>query len=136
MSNRKFTQEEMDILRANKYTYGVIPTIISFTTEFKQEFWYRLQQGKRGYDIVRELGYDPEMLGATRIEGIKQIVRQQAKAGTFKQGNDAVINSKRPDYSMLTDHQKINALEHEILYLRQEIEFLKKIQKSGNRKDM
>jgi len=76
------------------------------------------------------------MLGATRIEGIKQIVKRQAKAGYFKQGNDAVINSKHPDYSMLTDHQKINALEHEVLYLRQEIEFLKKIQKSGNRKDM
>lgn len=136
MSKRKFTPEEMDILRANKYTYGVIPTIISFTTEFKQEFWYRLQQGKRGYDIVRELGYDPEMLGATCIEGIKQIVKRQAKEGTFKQGNDAVINSKHPDYSMLTDHQKINALEHEVLYLRQEIEFLKKIQKFGNRKDM
>ena len=136
MSNRKFTQEEMDILRANKYTYGVIPTVISFTAEFKQEFWYRLQQGKRGCDIVRELGYDPEMLGETRIQGIKQIVRSQAKAGAFKQGNDAVINNKHPDYSMLSEHQKIYALEREVLYLRQEIEFLKKIQKSDNRKDV
>lgn len=136
MSNRKFTQEDMDILKANKYTYGVIPTIISFTSEFKQEFWYRLQQGKRACDIVKELGYDPEMLGHTRIQGIKQIVRSQAKAGAFKQGNDAVINSKHPDYSMLTEHQKIHALEHEVLYLRQEIEFLKKIQKSGNQKNM
>lgn len=136
MSNRKFTQEEMNILKANKYTYGVIPTIISFTSEFKQEFWYRLQQGKRGCEIVKELGYDPEMLGATRIEGIKQIVRRQAKAGAFKQGNDAVINSKHPDYSLLTDHQKINALEHEVLYLRQEVEFLKKIQKPGTQKEV
>lgn len=136
MSNRKFTQEEMNILRANKYTYGVIPTVISFTSEFKQEFWYRLQQGKRGCDIVRELGYDPEMLGETRIQGIKQTVRSQAKSGVFKQGNDAVINTKRPDYSMLSDHQKIHALEREVLYLRQEIEFLKKIQKSNNRKDV
>ena len=69
-------------------------------------------------------------------KGIKQIVRSQAKAGAFKQGNDAVINNKHPNYSMLSEHQKIYALEREVLYLRQEIEFLKKIQKSNNRKDV
>ena len=77
MSNRKFTQEEMDILRANKYTYGVIPTVISFTAEFKQEFWYRLQQGKRGCDIVRELdttlkcSVKPEYRELNKLLGLK-----------------------------------------------------------------
>ena len=60
MSSRAFTQEEMDTLRSNKYTYSVSPNTISFTIEFKKEFWKRYQSGQSPREIVKALGYDVE----------------------------------------------------------------------------
>lgn len=74
MSARSFTKEEMVLLRQNKYTYSVTPNTISFTIEFKKEFWKRYQAGQRPRDIVEALGYDFQMLGDTRVSGIQSTI--------------------------------------------------------------
>ena len=61
MSSRSFTKEEMAILKENKYTYSVSPNTISFTIEFKKEFWKRYQAGERPREIVEALGYNYKM---------------------------------------------------------------------------
>ena len=78
MSARSFTKEEMEILRENKYTYSISPNTISFTIEFKKEFWKRYQAGERPRDIVEALGYDYQMLGESRISGLQGMIRKQA----------------------------------------------------------
>ena len=55
MSIRSFTKEEQVLLRENKYTYSVSANTISFTIEFKKEFWKRYQTGQRPRQIVEEL---------------------------------------------------------------------------------
>ena len=63
MSSRSFTKEEQAILKENRYTYNVSANTISFTIEFKKEFWKRYQSGERPKDIVEALGYDYSLLG-------------------------------------------------------------------------
>lgn len=128
MSSRAFTQEEMDTLRSNKYTYSVSPNTISFTIEFKKEFWKRYQSGQSPREIVKALGYDDQMLGSTRLWGLQGMIRKQANEGKFREGQHASYAiSNHPDYSSMPDDQKLFAMEHELYYLRQEMEFLKKI---------
>jgi len=128
MSKRSFTQEEIDTLRSNKYTYSVSPNTISFTTEFKKEFWKRYLTGHSPREIVKALGYDDQMLGTTRISGLQVMIKKQAKEGKFREGQHASYAvSNHPDYSCMPDDQKLYAMEHELYYIRQEMEFLKKI---------
>ena len=49
MSSRSFTKEEQAILKENRYTYNVSANTISFTIEFKKEFWKRYQSGERHF---------------------------------------------------------------------------------------
>ena len=128
MSKRSFTKEEMAILKANKYTYSVSPNTISFTIEFKKEFWKRYQTGELPREIVQALGYDYQMLGETRVSGLQGMIRKQAIEGNFREGqHTSYAVSNHPDYSSMPNDQKLHAMEHELYYLRHEMEFLKKI---------
>ena len=128
MSSRSFTEEEMAILKENKYTYSVSPNTISFTIEFKKEFWKRYQSGERPREIVEALGYDYQMLGETRVSGLQGMIKKQALEGNFREGpHTSYAIKNHPDYSSMPDNQKLHAMEHELYYLRHEIEFLKKI---------
>lgn len=130
MSIRSFTKEEQAILRENKYTYSVSANTISFTIEFKKEFWKRYQAGQRPRHIVEELGYDYQMLGESRVSGLQGMIRKQAQEGNFREGqHTSYAVSNHPDYSSMSDDQKLHAMEHELYYLRHEMEFLKKILK-------
>jgi hypothetical protein len=131
MSKRDFTKEEIEELRANPYTFSVSPRTIYFTVEFKRQFWKRMNSGIKPYQIVLDLGYDPEVLGIARIEGIRQIVRKQGKEGNFREGQSGLM-ATHPDYSRIPQNQKMLAMETELYYLRQELAFIKKILKTGN----
>ena len=128
MSARSFTKAEMEILRENKYTYSISPNTISFTIEFKKEFWKRYQAGERPRDIVEALGYDYQMLGESRISGLQGMIRKQARENNFREGqHKSYAVSNHPDYSTMKKKKKLYAMEHELYYLRHEMEFLKKI---------
>lgn len=130
MSSRSFTEKEQDLLRQNKYTYSVSANTISFTIEFKKEFWRRYQAGERPKAIIEALGYDPQLLGEARISGLQGMIRKQAMEDNFREGQYQGSMSNHPDYSSMTDRQKLRAMEHEMYYLRKEMEFLKKILKA------
>ena len=131
MSKRDFNKEEIESLRLNPYTFSVSPKTIYFTIEFKKEFWKRMNSGIRPQQIILDLGFDPEVLGITRIEGLRQTVKKQGKEANFREGQLGLMTA-HPDYSKIPDNQKLLAMETELYYLRQELEFLKKILKVGN----
>ena len=39
MANKKFTEEEMNHLRASSYVLEVSPSIVHFSAQFKEKFW-------------------------------------------------------------------------------------------------
>lgn len=129
MKWKSFTPEEILTLRKNPYTLRVSEKTIAFTRVFKEQFWSGLQEGKSKFEILKEMGYDPEILGLSRVEGITYHIRKEAEEPEgFHEGRRT-----RAPYSLSTDSfaelQQAQALRHlqaEVLYLRQEIEFIKK----------
>ena len=134
MAKRPFTEKEIKKLKANPYTSRVTPNRIQFTAEFKEAFWAKYCSGKNATLALFELGYDPDILGTVRIEGILLHIRREARseigfhtgyACSRKPSSPYQEGSHSPD-------QSIVRLQNEVLYLRQELEFLKKIIKSDS----
>ncbi|MDO4651081.1 MAG: hypothetical protein Q4B26_20780 [Eubacteriales bacterium] len=130
MERNKFTKREIQLLKCNPYTYRVTEATIFFTTEFKQEFWRRYQEGETPRAIVEALGYDPDILGQYRINGLQINIKKQAERPEgFTQGKGRKKTLKSALYSVdeKPSEETIIKMQHELMYLRQEVEFLKKI---------
>ena len=135
MRRGPFTKEEQEILAANPYTLRVSEIQIYFTREFKEEFWKRYQAGDLPRKIITDLGYDPDMLGSSRISGIQSGIKNQAasKLG-FREGYPDRKKHRLEDVEENPTNDTVIKMQHEILYLRQEVEFLKKISSIKNSK--
>jgi len=124
MAIKKFTEEDMNHLRASPYVLDVSPSIVHFSAEFKELFWNSIQEGKEPRDIVIELGIDPEILGEYRVSGLKGMIRNEVQAGKgfrdLKTYGSYLIEYTDPN-------AKVKYLEQQLAYKDQEIDFLKKI---------
>ena len=126
--NNRFTQEQMDHLRVNHYVKSVSESTVRFTEEFKQYFYKKFKSGIPSFNIFKECGIDPEILGTSRIEGFCYTLNKYAKR---EEGfTDRRQNNFRhvPKTGNETLETRIKQLEHELAYTRQEVEFLKKLQ--------
>lgn len=124
MANKKFTEQEMGTLRNSKYVLDVSPSIVHFSAEFKKLFWEELSKGKLPRKIVSGLGIDPDILGESRVNGLKTMIGNEVKKGngsrdlnTYAQGCNGYLSAEN----------RIKYLEMQLAYKNQEIEFLKKI---------
>ena len=124
MANNKFTPEEMSILRKNKYVLDVSPSIVHFSAEFKQEFWDALMHGKLPREIVKNLGVDPEILGESRLSGLKTMIRNEVKKGNGFRDLNTYLQAGN---GYMSAENRIKYLEMQLAYKDQEIDFLKKI---------
>ncbi len=132
MAREPFTPEELEILRANPYTLKAEPGTIKFTYAFKVAFWEKYQANPHPAAILEELGYDPGMLGESRINGISQKIRNEARSkyGLQDTESNRTVDQLTPEErAVLTPEQIMNRMQDEIRYMRQELEFLKKISK-------
>ena len=140
MKWKSFSTEEIATLRSNPYTYKVTDRTIAFTVEFKEIFYTRLQEGITPSTIVSELGYDPEILGYSRIWGISQHVRAEADSGEgFHEGRGKQVKKATAvEISEMSNSRALIKMQNEINFLRQEMDFLKKImqadRQNGRRK--
>ena len=128
MARKKFTEEEMDLLRVSPYVLDVSPSIVHFSAEFKEKFWEGVMSKKELREIVVELGIDPDILGESRVNGLKTMIREEVRAGkgfrdlrTYGSYLDVYTNPEA----------KVKHLEQVLAYKDQEIEFLKKIVSLG-----
>lgn len=129
MSVRLFTSEELVKLRNNPYTYKATPAQLRFTAAFKELFWNEYNNGILPRKIIENCGYDPDMLGVSRINGILFHIRETASKGDVFTSENKPRCKKQAmsDGIPLTPDGRINRLEQEVTYLRKEVEFLKKI---------
>ena len=118
--NRKpfFTEEQIRILAENPYTRRVGEHSISFTPEFLRDVC-RMREAH---------GYDPDMIGTRRIYHLGEIIRGKT-ANDFP--DKRPVRSKVIGFDQKSDKRAMKQMQHEILYLRQEVEFLKKIMAAG-----
>ena len=134
---RKFTTEEVEILQQNPYTYTVTVNEIHFTAAFREYVWKRYQTGDSVLSIFRDAGYDPEMLGRSRLDGFLSKLRSDVKNGVGFIDGRRRKSRPRPsqtDYEGMPDKKAMRAMQHELAYLRQEVDFLKKIYALGDEK--
>jgi len=122
---KKFTDEEVHMLRDNPNTYCVSNSTLQFKKEFKQLIYDELSAGKRIREILYEHGYNPEILGDRRLHGIVFSVRKQhdSEAGI----HEGTVHSSHRTFSADTPEAELKELRGRVEFLEQEIEFLKKI---------
>lgn len=129
--NRRYSTEyEMEILRRNPYTYRVRQRQLLFTAEFKNIFWSRYQSGEDVQTIFESMGYNPLVIGYYRMYSVASNLRKVVDAereiteGYPKRTANAEGQAKAKDRK---ESQAVSAMQHEVTYLRQQVEFLKKI---------
>lgn len=115
MKKTKFTPEQVTELRQVPYTLAVTECTIRFTDAFKKDFWKLYIQGKTPAAIFRELGYNTDILGPSRISNF-----------AYKQVQ------KHLDADNQTSDQKFKNLESQIAALKCELNSLKKIMLMAN----
>ena len=126
---KKYTQKQIEELKANPYTLQVSDKRIFFTIEFKKVFWTKYQAGMSPRAIFKELNYNLDYFGQKQIDSIVQRVKKEALAGEFTEGYQRYKRMKIKEPELLNSEQVLQQMQHEMLYLRQEVEFLKKVLK-------
>ena len=126
----KFTQEQVEQLAANPFTLSVTVHRISFTLEFKNLFLSRYENGESVKDIFVALGYDPDVIGYNRMYSFSNRLLNQVEAGEPLTEGSARKPAEKPvntDYNTMPAQQSVASMQRELTYLRQQVEFLKKI---------
>lgn len=134
---KEYTAKEMKLLKANPYTFKITKNKLYFTIEFKEAFWVAYQAGMAPRKILNDFGYDLEIFGQKQIDSIVQSIKRQAQSEKgFSQGE----SRERRKKAEINISEKVNensksliqSILNEVKYLRQEVEFLKKITKKEN----
>jgi len=122
-----FTEEQQEELRKNPYINKVSDKSITYTTEFRELFANEYRAGKIPSQILTECGIDHQLLGKKRKDALVAMVKKcELRSDGFE--DIRKCNLGRPVTKDLTDAERISRLEHQIKYLKQENEFLKKIE--------
>lgn len=134
MKAQTFTDEEVKTLAKNKYTAFVSSLTIRFTLEFKEMFMLRRQEGVSARYIFKEAGYDPDVLGINRIQNFAKRVPKEASSpwGLHEGYHTRKKYPSDTDYEKMPPKEAMAGMQHEIQYLRQELEFIKKIIKADS----
>ena len=123
MSKVKFTPEQQQLLRNNPYTLRVSENVLNLSKEFKELFYREYLAGALPRDILQKYGFPPDVLGDRRIWGISHTIRKQfEETGKFRD-----VRAPGSPLTEVSPEDKIQQLEHQVSYLTQELEFLKKI---------
>ena len=134
---KEYTPKQIKKLEAKPYTLKVTKNKLYFTIKFKEDFWINYQAGNAPRKILSDLGYDLEYFGQKQIDSIVQRIKKEALSGNgFREGENRErrIPVKATNREELSSPQSIERMQNELLYLRQEVEFLKKIIMTNNSK--
>ena len=132
MSKKHFTEEQIYDLKENPCVERVSRLSVSFTEEFKRKTYGELLSGKAMWQIFKEHGIDTDALGPVRVMKFKQFVNDCAKRGDgFKNLRNTWQENKSNNEENVAK-KRVKSLENEVAYLRQVVEFLKKMQQADS----
>jgi hypothetical protein len=139
---KEFTPEEIEILRKNPNTWSVNKLRISLTKEAKERILELSDMGYSSQQCLRELGYDTTILGKSRCSSVVYNTQRDVRQGKQVHDGYAKRQPKRLSADEMEDlplnHESYIRMKNELVYLKQEVDFLKKISqlaKSGKRGD-
>ena len=133
-TRKKFSAADQELLRANPYTEKVTENQISFTLAFKEAFWRLSVEGCTGNMALRKLGYDPELLGFARVrrggkapEGIQPAPKSRMRISREQFG--------AAELEKMSRRESERRMQQEIVYLQQQMAFLKKLMRQPEETD-
>ena len=127
---KEYTQKQIKELEKNPYVFKATKHKLYYTAKFKEDFWVSYQAGNAPRKILTDFGFDLSMFGQKQIDSLVQHIKKQALSGDgFSEGENRRkrVAIKATNEIDLSSPQSIERMQNEILYLRQEVEFLKKI---------
>ena len=128
---KKYTKKQIKELKQNPCTLQVNEKRIFFTIEFKKAFWNKYQAGISPRAIFKELDYNLENFSQKQIDSIVQRIKKEASEGEFTEGYNRINRLKIKEVDSELTPQNLKQMQNELLYLRQEVDFLKKVLKKG-----
>ena len=130
MSTRLLPQAYVKELREHIYVKFASQRVVNFTSEFKQLAYDELHKGKTMRKIFAEAGFDIEKLGQKRLENFQASIEKAAQSEdgfTDKRSNNHRQEAQTDEANLL---KRLRQLEHQVAYLQQENDFLKKIEEA------
>lgn len=127
---KEYTAKQIKELEKNPYVYRATKHKLFYTAKFKEDFWISYQAGNSPRKILSDFGFDLTIFGQKQIDSLVQHIKKQALAGNgFSEGENRTkrVPMKATNEEELSTPQSIERMQNELLYLRQEVEFLKKI---------
>lgn len=133
MTTKAFTEKQQLVLMNNPYVLKVTPHTVTMTYEFKKLFMKEtFKQGMTSRRIFESCGIGTDLLDRKRMNDLGKRIRKEAVSeaglkpdkGPSKEERLAAFSEKNLEKGRASD---IKALQREIVELRQEVEFLKKI---------
>lgn len=115
---KKLTNEQIEMLEKSGHVARMTDVYVFFKSSFINKFCIEYHAGKTAEAILRENGIDPKILGNTRVDSLR---RQYNKEWLPRHVG---IPERR---AVTTNEAHDIKIEHELEYLRQEVEALKKI---------
>ena len=115
---RKLTKEQIEMLDASGHVARMTDHYVYFKSSFINKFCREYHAGKTAEAILRENNIDPKVLGGTRVDSLRRHYNKEWLP------RHVGIPERR---TVTTNESYNNKLVHEIEYLRQEVEALKKI---------
>lgn len=121
-----FTDEQVEILRQNRYVKNVSNKAITYDVSFKEYFITQYKNGIPPTTIFRNAGFDTVILGRSRIDAFA--LRCKAQSIRFEGFKDKREDGAgRPSVKDKTAEELLEIANHKIKVLRQENDFLKRI---------
>jgi hypothetical protein len=134
---KEYTEKQIKQLKANPYTFKVTKNKLYFTAKFKEDFWVSYQAGNAPRKIMQDLGYDLSIFTQKQIDNYVQRIKKEALSGNgFSEGENRErrVPMKATKEEDLYSPQSVERMQNELMYLRQEVEYLKKIIIADNSK--
>ena len=134
---KEYTPKQIKELEKNPYVYKVTKYKLYYTAKFKEDFWVSYQAGNTPRKILADFGFDLSIFGQKQIDSLVQHIKKQALSGNgFTEGENRQkrVSIKATKEEELSSPQSIERMQNELLYLRQDVEFLKKIIIADNSK--
>lgn len=130
MPRNYFTDEQIEILRSNKYVEKVTKANVVFTEEFKDLFYSQYINGVGPSKIFASLGIDTTILGKRRIDKFARRIRDNSKRPEgFKRKTNSSKGKPRKQVtpSFESETERADYYKEYAQRLEQELDLIKKV---------
>lgn len=132
-TTRKFSEEEMNLLRTNPNILAVSPCRLVYTLDFKQRAVQQSKEkGMSAIQIFTEAGLTLELLGKPRITAAMKMFNREARSPEGlrepcgKSREERMTAFAKEDLAKRHTKNAIRELQNKVIHLEQQVEFLKK----------